>query len=155
VCVDCVLASPRIAQVDPGDEPLPEVVLSHKWLETSIDFDTFDYPKNMAGAGQLPLLVSSTIANMRLYHVLVDGGAAINLNSLAAFKKLQIPMSKLAPSCPFSRVGPGSVMSRGSISLPVTFGMPENYYTESILFDVMEVNHPFNAILGRLALYQF
>jgi hypothetical protein len=29
VCVDCVLDSPRIAQVDPGDEPLPEVVLSH------------------------------------------------------------------------------------------------------------------------------
>jgi hypothetical protein len=28
MCVDCVLTSPRIAQVDPGDEPLPEVVLS-------------------------------------------------------------------------------------------------------------------------------
>jgi hypothetical protein len=29
MCVDYVLASPRIAQVDPDDEPLPEVVLSH------------------------------------------------------------------------------------------------------------------------------
>jgi hypothetical protein len=29
MCVDCVLASPTSAQVDPGDEPLPEVVLSH------------------------------------------------------------------------------------------------------------------------------
>jgi hypothetical protein len=29
MCVDCVLASPRIAQVDPDDEPLSEVVLSH------------------------------------------------------------------------------------------------------------------------------
>jgi hypothetical protein len=28
MCVDCVLASLRIAQADPGDEPLPEVVLS-------------------------------------------------------------------------------------------------------------------------------
>jgi hypothetical protein len=28
MCVDCVLASPRIAQVDPSDEPLPKVVLS-------------------------------------------------------------------------------------------------------------------------------
>jgi hypothetical protein len=28
MCVDCVLASPRIAQVDPDDEPLPEVILS-------------------------------------------------------------------------------------------------------------------------------
>jgi hypothetical protein len=32
MCVDYVLASPRITQVDPGDEPLPEVVLSHLWL---------------------------------------------------------------------------------------------------------------------------
>jgi hypothetical protein len=28
MCVDCVLASPRIAQVDHGDELLPVVVLS-------------------------------------------------------------------------------------------------------------------------------
>jgi hypothetical protein len=28
MCVDCVLALPRIAQVKPGDEPLREVVLS-------------------------------------------------------------------------------------------------------------------------------
>jgi hypothetical protein len=29
MCADCVLASLRITQVDPGDEPLSEVVLSH------------------------------------------------------------------------------------------------------------------------------
>jgi hypothetical protein len=28
MCVDCVLALQRIAQVDPSDGPLPEVVLS-------------------------------------------------------------------------------------------------------------------------------
>jgi hypothetical protein len=28
MCVDCVLASPRIAQVDPDDEPLLELILS-------------------------------------------------------------------------------------------------------------------------------
>jgi hypothetical protein len=66
-----------------------------KWVETPIGFDSSDYPKSMAGAGQLPLLVSSTISNVKLYHVLIDGGATFNLISLAAFKKLQIPMGKL------------------------------------------------------------
>jgi hypothetical protein len=33
--------------------------------------------------------------------------------------------------------------------------MPKNYRTESILFDVAEINLLFNAIIGRLALYQF
>jgi hypothetical protein len=124
-------------------------------MESPISFDASDCLKNMLGAGQLLLLVSSTVANIRLYHVLVDGGAALNLISLVAFKKLQIPMSRIAPSLSFSRVGLGSIIPRGSISLPMTYGMPENYRTESIVFDVMEVNLPFNAILGRPALYQF
>jgi hypothetical protein len=33
--------------------------------------------------------------------------------------------------------------------------MPENYRMESIVFDVTEVNLPFNAILDMHALYQF
>jgi hypothetical protein len=48
-----------------------------------------------------------------------------------------------------------SVMPRGCISLPVTFGMAENFRTESILFDVAEVSLPFNTILGRPSLYRF
>jgi hypothetical protein len=64
-------------------------------------------------------------------------------------------MGKLQPSRPFSGVGPVSVMPRGCISLPVTFGTAENFRTESILFDVAEVSLPFNAILGRPALYRF
>jgi hypothetical protein len=64
-------------------------------------------------------------------------------------------MGKLQPSHPFSGVGPVSVMPRGCISLPVTFGMAENFRTESILFDVAEVSLPFNTILGRPSLYRF
>jgi hypothetical protein len=46
-------------------------------------------------------------------------------------------------------------MPRGSISLSVRSGTPENYRTESILFNVVEVNLPFNTILGRSAMYKF
>jgi hypothetical protein len=63
-----------------------------KWMETPIGFNSSNYPKSMAGARQPPLLVSLTISNIKLYHVLIDGGAALNLISLAAFKKLQIPI---------------------------------------------------------------
>jgi hypothetical protein len=70
----------------------PKAALHHKWVETPIGFDSFDYPKSMAGSGQLPLLVSPTISNVKLYHVLIDGGAALNLISLVALK---IPMGKL------------------------------------------------------------
>jgi hypothetical protein len=135
--------------------PTPKVALYHTWMETPISFNATNCPKSMAGAGQLSLHVSPTITNIKLYHILVEGGAALNLISLAAFKRLQISISKLQPSCPFSGVGPVLVMPHGYISLPVTFGTPENFRTKSVLFDVVEVILPFNAILGRPALYQF
>jgi hypothetical protein len=93
-------------------------------------------------------VVSLTIANIRLYHIMIDGGVALNLMSLAAFQKLQIPMSRLSPSRPFSGVSPGSIIPRSSISLLVTFGTPENYRTKSVVFDAT-VNLPFNTIIGR------
>jgi hypothetical protein len=51
--------------------------------------------------------------------------------------------------------GRHSVEECWGISLPVTFGMPENYRMESIVFDVAEVDLPFNSIIGRLVLYKF
>jgi hypothetical protein len=48
-----------------------------------------------------------------------------------------------------------SVTLRGCISLLVTFGTAVSFRTKSVLFDVAEVSLPFNAILGRPALYQF
>jgi hypothetical protein len=99
-----------------------------------------------------PLLSSH---NMRLHHVLIDGGARLNVISHAAFKQLQIPGSRLGPSRPFSGVGPQPVYPLGSIALPITFGTEENIHTENVQFDVAEVNLPFNAIIGRLALYRF
>jgi hypothetical protein len=135
--------------------PVPRATPHHKWLETPIGFDSSDCPKSMAGAGQLPLLVSLTISNVKLYHVFIDGGAALNLVSLLAFMKLQIPMGKFQLSRPFFGVGPVSVILRGCISLPVTFRTIENFCMESVLFDVVEVSLLFNAILGRPALYQF
>jgi hypothetical protein len=52
-------------------------------------------------------------------------------------------------------VGPHPVYPVGTISLPVTFGMEENFRIESIQLDVVEVNLPFNAVIGRPALYRF
>jgi hypothetical protein len=133
----------------------PRVAPHHKWMETSITFDSSDCPKNMAAAGQLPLVISLTIANVRLYHTLIDGGAALNLTSLTAFQKLQIPMLRLSHSHPFLGVGLGSIILCSSISLLMMFGTPENYPPESVIFDVAEVSLPFNAIIGRPALYPF
>jgi hypothetical protein len=134
---------------------VPKAAPHQRWRSTTISFGASDCPKNMAGAGVLPLITAPVIANMRLHHVLIDGGAGLNVISHAAFKQLQIPGSRLGPSRPFSIVGPQPVYPFGSIALPVTLGTEENVCMENVLFDVAEVNLPFNAIIGRPALYRF
>jgi hypothetical protein len=89
---------------------------------TTISFGASDYPDNMAGASVLPLITASVVANMRLHHVLIDGGAGLNVISHAAFRQMQVPGSRLGPSRPFSGVGSQPVYPLGSITLPVTFG---------------------------------
>jgi hypothetical protein len=133
----------EVLSANPG---VPKAAPHQRWRSTTISFEASDCPKNMAGAGILPLITARVIANMKLHHVLIDGGAGLNVISHATLKKLQIPGSRLGPSRPFSGVGPQPVY-------PV--GTEENFRTENVQFDVAEVNLPFNAIIGRPALYRF
>ena len=43
----------------------------------------------------------------------------------------------------------------GNITLPVTFGDPNNFRTEEIVFDIADTPLPYNGILGRPALAKF
>jgi hypothetical protein len=51
--------------------------------------------------------------------------------------------------------GPTTGYPLGSIALLVIFRTEENFRTENVMFDVAEVNLPFNAIIGRPTLYRF
>jgi hypothetical protein len=72
---------------------VPKAALHQWWRSTTISFGASNCPDNMAGAGILPLITGPVIANMWLHHVLIDGGARLNVISHAAFKQLQIPGS--------------------------------------------------------------
>jgi hypothetical protein len=111
---------------------VPKTALHQRWRGTTISFGASDCPDNMAGVGVLPLITAPVVANMRLHHVLIDGGAGLNVISHAAFRQLQVPGSRLGPSRPFSEVGPQPVYPLGSITLPVTFGTEENFRIENV-----------------------
>jgi hypothetical protein len=73
----------EVVSVTPG---VPKAAPHQRWRSTTISFEAPDYPDNMEGAGVLPLITAPVIANMRLHHVLIDGGAGLNVISHAAFK---------------------------------------------------------------------
>jgi hypothetical protein len=80
----------EVLSVKPGT---PKAAPHQRWKNTTISFGPSDCPENMAGAGVLPLVTAPTIANVRLHHVLIDGGTGLSVISYAAFKLLQIPES--------------------------------------------------------------
>ena len=43
----------------------------------------------------------------------------------------------------------------GQITLSVTFGQGDNARTEDVIFDVVDLHYPYNAILGRASLNRF
>jgi hypothetical protein len=73
----------EVLSATPG---VPKAAPHQRWRSTTISFGASDCPDNMAGAGVLPLITAPIIANMRLHHVLIDGGAGLNVISHAAFK---------------------------------------------------------------------
>ena len=83
---------------------------------------TEDHPDRTTAVGCLPLLVSTTIRNLKVTKMLVDGGAGLNLISPAVISKLQIAEEELEVTGTFQGVNPGRSHPKGKITLPMTFG---------------------------------
>jgi hypothetical protein len=135
--------------------PKLEATRPLKWSKYAITFDSTDGLKCAAAAGALPFLCSPTISNVLVTKTLIDGGAGLNVLSVGTFNTLQVPYDHLQPTKPFSGVTDGLTTPIGQIRLLVTFGDRKNYCTELIDFDVADIQLPYNAILGYLALAKF
>ena len=84
--------------------------------------------------------------------MLVDSGAELNLISPKVISKLQIAEEELKVMGTFQGINPGRSHPKGKITLPLTFGGELNYWTEKVVFDVVDLPLPYNGILGRPAL---
>jgi hypothetical protein len=94
----------------------------------------------------------------QLTRVLINAGSSLNLLFASKLKKMGLNISKmLTPSrAPFYGIVPGNAATPlGSVVLPVTFGMKDNYRTEYIKFEVVDFKSSYHAILGRPALAKF
>nr|CAD39966.2 OSJNBa0072D08.5 [Oryza sativa Japonica Group] len=135
--------------------PTHEATRRARWSEVALTFDQTDHPPCVARGGQIAMVVSPTVCNVKLGRVLIDGGAALNILSPAAFDAIKAPGMVLRPSQPIIGVTPGHTWPLGHIDLPVTFGGSANFRTERVNFDVADLSLPYNAVLGRPALVKF
>jgi hypothetical protein len=61
----------------------------------------------------------------------------------------------MMPHIPLCGFGGRQIVALGKITMLVTFGFINNTRTEQIVFDIVDMEYPYNAIIGRGTLNAF
>jgi hypothetical protein len=114
------------------------------------DLQLKDYPHNDA------MVISCVIKGFLVHNVLVDTGSAADIIFAKAFRQMQEPEDKIHDAThPLCGFGGRQIVALGKITMPVTFGFINNTRTEQIVFDIVDMEYPYNAIIGRGTLNAF
>ena len=95
-------------------------------------------------------MVDPIIGMKQLTKVLMDEGSGLNIMYAETLDAMGIDRSRIRPTgALFHSIVPRKqAVSFGQIDLPITFGDPTNYTTETLTFEVVEFHGTYHAILG-------
>ena len=87
----------------------------------------------------------------------MDGGSGLNIMYAKTLDEMGVDRTRIRPTrAPFHGIVPRKqAMPLGQIDLPVTFGDPSNYRTETLTFEVVGFLGTYHAILGRPCYVKF
>jgi hypothetical protein len=129
--------------------------IKSKWSHIPItfsqeDLQLKDYPHNDA------MVISCVIKGFLVQNVLVDTGSAADIIFAKAFRQMQEPEDKIHDAThPLCGFGGRQIVALGKITMPVTFGFVHNTRIEQVVFDIVGMEYPYNAIIGRGTLNAF
>jgi hypothetical protein len=121
------------------------------WSDKPITFDQGDHPDYVPSPGRYLLVIDPVIGNARLTKVLMDGGSSLNIINAETLGLLGIDLSTIrAGAAPFHGIVLGKrVLPLGQLDLPVCFGTPSNFRSETLTFEVVGFRGTYHAVLGR------
>jgi hypothetical protein len=140
---------------------MPAVPKYMYWSEQQITWSSADHPKIMPTPGAYALIVDPTLVGpqmpIKFSKVLIDNGSSINIMYRDTMHKLGVTENMLQPSrTTFHGIVPGvSCSPMGKIRVDVIFGSKYNCRVENIEFEVVDLESPYHALLGRPALAKF
>jgi hypothetical protein len=102
------------------------------------------------------MVISCVIKGFLVHNVLFDTGSAAVIIFAKAFRQMQEPEDKIHdvthPLCGFRG---RQIVTLSKITMPVTFGYVHNTRTEQVVFDIVDMEYSYNAIIGRGTLNAF
>jgi hypothetical protein len=148
----------RILEVNAVMSAVPKLMY---WSDQAIGWDRADHPEIMPNPGGHALVIYLTFVgpanNVRFSKVLIDNGSSINIMYWDMMQKLGIKENMLEPSkTTFHGIVPGlSCAPMGKIRIDVMFGNRDDCRVENLMFEVVDLDSPYHALLGRPALAKF
>jgi hypothetical protein len=129
--------------------------IKSKWSHIPItfsqeDLQLKDYPHNDA------MVISCVIKGFLVHNVLVDRGSVADIIFAKAFRQMQELDDKIHdPTHPICGFGGRQIVALGKITMSVTFGYVHNTRTKQVVFDIIDMEYPYIAIVGRGTLNAF
>lgn len=102
------------------------------------------------------MVISCVIKGFLVHNVFVDMGSAVDIIFAKAFRQMQEHDDKIHDAthhlCGF---GGKQIVAHGKITMPITFGYVHNTRTKQVVFDIVDMDYHYNAIIGRGTLNDF
>jgi hypothetical protein len=129
--------------------------IKSKWSHIPISFSQEDlqlkdYPHNDT------MVISCVIKGFLVHNVLVDTCSAADIIFAKAFRQMQEPDDKIHDAThPLCGLGGKQIVALGKITMSVTFGYIHNTRAKQVVFDIIDMEYPYNEIIGRGTLNAF
>jgi hypothetical protein len=129
--------------------------IKSKWSHIPITFSQEDlhlkdYPHNDA------MFISCVIKGFLVHNVLVDTVSAGDIIFVKAFRQMQEQDDKIHDAThPLYGFKGRQIVTLDKITMPITFSYVHNTRTEQVVFDIFDMEYPYNAIIGRGTLNAF
>jgi hypothetical protein len=122
--------------------------IKSKWSHIPITFSQEvlqlkDYPHNDV------MVISCVIKGFLVHNVLVDTGSAADIIFAKTFRQMQEPDDKIHDATHPLYVFEGrQIVALGKITMSVTFIYVNNIMIAQVVFDIVDMEYPYNAIIG-------
>jgi hypothetical protein len=96
------------------------------------------------------MVISCVIKGFLVHNVLVDTSSATDIIFAKAFRQMQEPDDKIHDAThPLYGFGGRQIVALDKITMPVTFGYVHNTRTEHVVFNIVDMEYPYNTIIGE------